>query len=103
VDLATPGMAIEEFWHHRNKDYIKFEYGKLLVLKQVYVKLSWTMKKFHEWYYLVCVYGLHFIKVHIPENIFKTSDFDLHVKLGELHTIYWLRMLDITMMAVWCM
>jgi hypothetical protein len=60
------------------------------------------MKKLYEWYYLACVYGLNFTEAHIPGDIFKTSDFDLHVKLGKLHTINRLRILDITMMTVWC-
>jgi hypothetical protein len=51
-------------------------------------------------YYLACVYELNFIEAKILGDIFKTSDFDLHVKIVELHTIYHLRMLDITMMAV---
>jgi hypothetical protein len=58
------------------------------------------MKKLHEWYYLSYVYGLNFIEACIPGDIFKTSDFDLHVNLYELHTIYHLRMLDTTMMIV---
>jgi hypothetical protein len=49
------------------------------------------MKKLHEWYYLSYVYGLNFIEACIPGDIFKTSDFDLHVNLYELHTIYHLR------------
>jgi hypothetical protein len=102
-DLGVPGMTIKEFWQCGDKDYMKFEYRKLLVLKQVHVKLSWVMEKFHEWYYLTCVYGLNFIKVKIPRDIFKTSDFDLHVKIVKMHTIYYLRMLNVTMMTVWCM
>jgi hypothetical protein len=58
------------------------------------------MKKFHEWYYLACVYGLNFIEAKILVDIFKTSDFDLHVELVELHTIYRLKMVDITMMTI---
>jgi hypothetical protein len=58
------------------------------------------MQKFHEWYYLACVYGLNFIEAQIPGDIFNTSDFDLHIKLAELHTIFHLKMLDITMMFV---
>jgi hypothetical protein len=46
------------------------------------------------------VYVLNFIEARIPEDIFKTSDFDLHVKLDELHAIYYLRMLDITMVTI---
>jgi hypothetical protein len=64
------------------------------------IKLSWVMKKFHKLYYLACVYELNFIEAKILGDIFKTSDFDLHVKIVELHTIYHLRMLDITMMTV---
>jgi hypothetical protein len=103
-NLGTPGMTVEEFWQDGDKAYMKFEYGKSLVPKQVHVKLSWPMKKLHEWYYLACVYGLNFIiKARIPGDIFKTSDFDLHVVLDELHTIYHLEMLNITMMIVQCM
>jgi hypothetical protein len=61
------------------------------------------MGKFHEWYYLACVYGLNFIEAKIHGDIFKTLDFDLHVEIAELHTIYPLKMLDIIMMTVWCM
>jgi hypothetical protein len=61
------------------------------------------MKKLHEWYYLVCVYGLNFIEIYIPGDIFKTSDYDLHIELGKLHTIYGLRIPDVTMMTVSCM
>jgi hypothetical protein len=39
----------------------------------------------------------------IPEDIFNTLDFELNVKLAELHTSYHLQMLNITMMTVWCM
>jgi hypothetical protein len=102
-DLTTPGMTVEEFWQHVDKDYIEFDYEKPLVHEQVHVKLSWIMKKFHEWFYLGCVYGLNFIETKIPKDIFKTSDFDLHVEFAELHTIYRLIILDITMMIVWCM
>jgi hypothetical protein len=58
------------------------------------------MNKIHEWYYLACVYGLNFIETHIPRDIFKTSDFNLHVELFELHIIFHLRILTITMMTV---
>jgi hypothetical protein len=61
------------------------------------------MQKFHEWYYLLRVYGLNFIKAKIRRDIFNTSDFVLHVKLAEMHTIFHLKMLNITMMIVWCM
>jgi hypothetical protein len=46
---------------------------------------------------------------HIPKfeilgrDIFNTLDFGLNVELTELHTIYHLQMLDITMMTIWCM
>jgi hypothetical protein len=103
VDLSTLGMTVQEFWQHDDRDYKLFEYGKLLVPKQVHAKLPWLMKKFHEWYYLTCVYELNFIEAHILGDIFKTSDLELNVKLYELHTIYHLRMLDITMMTVFCM
>jgi hypothetical protein len=81
---------------------MEFEYGKPLVPKQVHVKLPWIMEKFHKWYYLACVYELNFIEPKILGDIFKTSDFNLHVKIAELHTFYRPRMLDITMMIVWC-
>jgi hypothetical protein len=61
------------------------------------------MQKIHEWYYLACVYGLNFIEAKIPGDIFNTSDFDLHVEFVELHTIFCLKMLNITMMIVWYM
>jgi hypothetical protein len=72
----------------------------MLVPKQVHVKLPFIMMKFHEWYYLACVYGLNFIEAKIPRDIFKNSDIDLHVKLAELHTLDHLKMLDITMMTI---
>jgi hypothetical protein len=103
VDLSTLGMTMEEFWQHDDRDYKLFEYGKPLVPKQVHAKLSWPMKKIHEWYYLACVYGLNFIEAHIPGDIFKTLDFELNAKLYKLNTIYHLRMLDITMMIVFSM
>jgi hypothetical protein len=96
-------MTVKEFWEHGNKDYREFEYGKPLVPKHVHLKLPWIMQKFHEWYFLVCVYGLNFVKAKIPGDIFNTLYLDLNVKLAELHTIYRLQMLDITMMMVWCM
>jgi hypothetical protein len=82
---------------------MEFEYGKPLVPKHVHLKYSWAMQKIHEWYYLACVYGLNFIEAKIPKDIFNTADFDLRVKIAELHTIFYLKMLNITMMTVWCM
>jgi hypothetical protein len=82
------------------KDYKEFEYGMLLVPKHVHLKCLWIMQKFHEWYYLACVYGLNFVEVKIPEDIFNTLDFDLNAELAKLHTIYHLQMLDIAMMIV---
>jgi hypothetical protein len=99
-DLVVPGMTVKEFWQHGDKDYTEFEYGKPFVPKQVHVKLSWIKQKFHEWYYLACVYGLNFIEAKIPGDIFNTLDFDLHVKLDELHSIFHLIILDITMMTI---
>jgi hypothetical protein len=61
------------------------------------------MQKLHEWYYLTCVYRLNFVEAKISGDIFNTLDFDLNVELVELHTIYRLQMLYITMMTVWCM
>jgi hypothetical protein len=90
-DLAIPGMTVKEFWQYDDKDYIEFEYEKPLVLKHDHVKLSWVMQEIHEWYYLACVYELNFIKAKIHGHIFNTSDFDLHVKLVELHTMFYLK------------
>jgi hypothetical protein len=87
-DLALECITVEEFWQRVNKDYREFEYGKSLVSKHVHLELPWIMQKFHEWYYLASVYGLNFIKTKIPGDIFKTLDFDLNVKLVELHTVY---------------
>jgi hypothetical protein len=53
--------------------------------------------------YLACVYGLNFVEAKIPRDIFNTLDSQLNVELAELHTIYYLQMLDITMMTIWCM
>jgi hypothetical protein len=102
-DLVVEGMTVEEFWQHGNKDYRKFEYEKPLVPKHVHLKFPWIMQKFHEWYFLGCVYGLNFVEAKISRNIFNTLDFDLNVELAELYTIYCLQMVDITMMTVWCM
>jgi hypothetical protein len=54
------------------QNYTKFDYGKPLVPKQVHVKLPFTMKKFHKWYHLACIYGLNFIEAQIARDIFKT-------------------------------
>jgi hypothetical protein len=86
-DMGIPGMTVKEFWQHSDKDYTKFKYAKSLVPKQFHVKLPWIMGKFHEWYYLSYVYGLNFIQAEIPRDILQTSDFDLHVKIAELHAI----------------
>jgi hypothetical protein len=98
--LALEGMTVEEFWQHGDKDCREFEYGKPLVLEHVHLKLLWSMQKFHEWYFLACVYGLIFVEAKIPGDIFNTLDFDINIELAELHTIYHLQMLDITMMNV---
>jgi hypothetical protein len=102
-DLALVGMSVKDLWQHGDKDIWEFEYGKLLVLKHVQQKLRWIMQKLHKWYYFACVYGLNFIEAKIPGDILNTSSFDLNVELAELHTIYHLQMLDITMITVWCM
>jgi hypothetical protein len=101
-DLGIPSMTIEEFWEDGEKDYNEFEYGKPLVTKQVHANLMWPLRRLHEWYYLACVCGLQFIKGCIPEAVFKGQSFDLNIKLFELHTIYRLKILDITMMTVFC-
>jgi hypothetical protein len=101
-DLGIPGMTIEEFWEDSDKDYSEFEYGKVLVTKQVNAKLMWPLRRLHEWYYLACVCDLQFIEGHILEMDFKSRSFDLNIELFELHTIYQLRMLDITMLSVFC-
>jgi hypothetical protein len=46
-DLAVPGMAVI-FLANDDKDYTKFEYGKLLIAKHVHLKLSWIMQKIYE-------------------------------------------------------
>jgi hypothetical protein len=99
-DLTLEGMTVEEFWQYGDKDYREFEYGKSLVLKHVYLKLSWIMQKLHEWYYLTCVYGLNFSEAKTLGDIFNTLYFNLNVELAKLHTIYLLQMLDITMMPI---
>jgi hypothetical protein len=65
-DLVVSGMTVKEFWQHGDKDYIEFEYRKLLVPKHVHLKCSWIMQKFHQWHYPACVYGLNFIEAKIP-------------------------------------
>jgi hypothetical protein len=57
-DLSISGMTVEEFWEDVDKDYTEFEYEKLLVTKQVHVKLMWPLRRLHEWYYLICVCDL---------------------------------------------
>jgi hypothetical protein len=99
-DLALVGMSVKEFCQHGDKDIREFEYGKPLVPKHVHQKLPWIIQKLHEWYYLACVYELNFIEAKIPGDNFNTSSFELSVELVELHTIYRLQMLDITMMTV---
>jgi hypothetical protein len=99
-DLVLEGMTVEEIWQHGGKDYREFEYGKQLVPKHVNLKLPWIMQKFHEWYYLACVYGLNVVEAKIPVDIYNTLDFDLNVELAELHTIYCLQTLNITVMTV---
>jgi hypothetical protein len=71
-----------------------------LFQKNVHLKLLWSMQKFHEWYFLACVYGLNFVEAKIPRDIFNTLDFDPNVDLAGPHTIYHLQMLDVTMMIV---
>jgi hypothetical protein len=92
-------MTVKEFWQHGDKDYMKFEYGKSLVPKHVHLKLLWIIQNIHEWYYLACLYGLNFIEAKIHMDIFNTSEFILRVELAEFH----LKILDITMMTIWCM
>jgi hypothetical protein len=99
-DLAIEGMTVEEFWQHGDKDYREFEYEKPLVLKYVHLKFQLIMQKFHKWYFLACVYGLNFVEATIPRDIFNTLDFDLNIELAELHAIFSLQMLNITMMIV---
>jgi hypothetical protein len=60
------------------------------------------MRRLHEWYYLACLCGLQFIEGRIHEEVFKSQSFDLNIKMFKLHTIYRLRMLNITMMTVTC-
>jgi hypothetical protein len=71
-DLGIPGMTIEEFQEDGDKDYNEFEYGKMLVKKQVHAKLMWPLRRLHEWYYLTCVRGFQFIKGRVPEAVFKS-------------------------------
>jgi hypothetical protein len=51
-DLGVLGRTIEEFWEDSHKDYKEFEYGKSLVTKQAHTKLSWSMRRLNDWYYL---------------------------------------------------
>jgi hypothetical protein len=87
-DLGIPGMTGEEFWEDSDKDYNEFVYEKPLVTKQVHAKLMWPLRRLHEWYYLVCIYGLQFIKGCISEAVFKSRSFDLNITLFKIHTIY---------------
>jgi hypothetical protein len=59
-------------------------------------------RNYKEWYQLACVCGLEFIEARIPEAVFKSQTFDLNVELFKLHTIYCLKMLNITMMTIFC-
>jgi hypothetical protein len=82
VYLAIEGMTVEEFWQHDDeKHYREFAYGKLLVPKPVHLKFLWIMYKFHEWYFLACVYRLNFVEAKILGDIFNTLEFDLNVDL----------------------
>jgi hypothetical protein len=101
--LGVSGVTVEEFWKDGDKDYKEFEYRKLLIAKQAHTKLSWTMRRLHKWYHLACVCGLQFIECHIPKIVFKSQSFDINVKLFKLHTIFGLKMVDITMMTIFCM
>jgi hypothetical protein len=101
-ELVIPSMTVGGFWKDSDKYYNEFEYGKPLVTKQAHAKLMWPLRRLHEWYYLACVCGLQFIEGRIPKAVFKSRSFDLNIKLFELHTIYRLRMLNITMMNVFC-
>jgi hypothetical protein len=101
-DLGVSVMTVEEFWEDGDKDYTLFEYGKPLITKQAHTKLSWTMRWLYQWYYLASICDMQFIEGRIPEAVFKSQCFDLNVELFKLHTIYRLRMLDITMMTVFC-
>jgi hypothetical protein len=100
-ELGIPSITVEEFWEDGDKVHNEFEYGKPLVIKQVHATLMWPLRRFHEWYYLICVCVLQFIKGHIQVE-FKSRSLDINIKMFELHTIYRLRMLDITMMTVMC-
>jgi hypothetical protein len=101
-DLGIPSMTVEEIWEDSDKDHNDFEYGKLLVTKQVHANFMWPMRRLHEWYYLAYVCGLQFIEGRIHEKVFKSRSFDLNLELFKLHTIYRLRKLGITMMTVRC-
>jgi hypothetical protein len=101
-DLGIPGMTTDEFCEDGDKDHNEFEYGKLLVTKQVHAKLMWPMRRLHEWYYLACVCGLQFNEGRITKVVFKGQSFDLIIELFKVHTIYHCIMLDITMMTVFC-
>jgi hypothetical protein len=68
--------------------------------QRVHAKFMWAMRRLHEWYYLACVCGLQFIEGRIHEEVFKSRSFDLNIEMFELHTIYRLGMLNITMMTV---
>jgi hypothetical protein len=101
-DLGIAGMTVEEFWEDGDKVYNEFDYGKLLVTKQSHAKLLWPLRRLHEWYYLACVCGLQFIEGRVPEAVFKSRSIDPNIKLFELDTIYQLKMLNFTMMTIFC-
>jgi hypothetical protein len=102
-NLGIPGMTVEEFWKGSDKDYNEFEYEKSLVTKQNHTKLLWPMRMLHKWYYIACVCDLQYIKGCVPEAVFKSRSFDVNIELFELYIIYQLRMLNITMMTIFCM
>jgi hypothetical protein len=60
----------------------------------------WPLRTLHKWYYLACVCGWQIIEGRIPEAVYKSRSFDINIEMFEPHTIYRLRMLDITMMIV---
>jgi hypothetical protein len=51
----------------------------LLVTKQAHTKLSWPMRRLHEWYYLACVCDLQFIEGRVFEAVFKSQSSDINV------------------------
>ena len=103
ADVAL-SVTVKEFWEF--SDYLQpnYHYGRPLVSRATFKKLSPNMQKWHEWYFLACQYNITHITARVPAEVFNTTtDFELPVPIEEFHIIFNLKMMDVTMMTVWCL